>query len=105
MPRPDTHAGAVFVWLNLTARCSGIPPSTVSKSDSGAGDIDIIDAEGPEDRVYQCGSKGLVFKQQENQEKDHNPRRINLPDKLKHLRSLPYVSVEVPLSIAEIKEA
>ena len=72
--------------LNTTIRFFGTLAVNASKPDAATGDINIIDPGGPKDRVHQCGTKGLVFKKQEDQEKYHNPRGVNLPDQLKHLR-------------------
>jgi hypothetical protein len=72
----------------VTIRFFGALAVDASKPDSATGDINIIDPGGPKDRVHQCGTKGLVFKKQEDQEKYHNPRGVNLPDQLKHFRLL-----------------
>jgi hypothetical protein len=71
--------------LNITIRFFSIAAANTSKPDSAPGDKNIIDPGGPKDRVHQCGTKGLVFKKQEDQEKYHNPRGVNLPDQLRHL--------------------
>ena len=77
--------------LNTTIRFFDTLAVKASKPDSATGDINIIDPGGPKDRVYQCGTKGLVFKKQEDQEKYYNPRCVNLPDQLKHFRSLLFI--------------
>jgi hypothetical protein len=77
--------------LNTTIRFFDTLAVKASKPDSATGDINIIDPGGPKDRVHQCGTKGLVFKKQEDQEKYHNPRGVNLPDQLKHFRSLLFI--------------